>query len=113
MRIWVALAVAAIIAGTSAEVRAADIADIADVQDSLATARDLYSAAEYEDALMLLNRLRSAQHAPEDGKTIDQYRAFCLLALGRASDAEQAIAAIVLAEPSFQPSRTDVSPRIR
>ena len=85
----------------------------ATAQDSLSAARDLYSAAEYEDALMLLNRLRNAQHAPGEGKTIDQYRAFCLLALGRSSDAEQAIAAVVLAEPSFQPSTTEVSPRIR
>jgi hypothetical protein len=108
MRIWLTLVVAAAIAVTTGRVSGA-----ADIQESLTAARDLYAAAEYEDALMLLNRLRSTPHAPEEGRTIDQYRAFCLLALGRASDAEQAIAAVVLAEPSFQPSVIDVSPRIR
>src|SRR5206468_10442074 len=44
---------------------------------------------------------------------IEQYRAFCLLALGRAADAEQAIEAVVAAEPSFNPSDGDVSPRVR
>jgi TonB family protein len=45
--------------------------------------------------------------------TIDQYRAFCLIALGRAADAEQAIEAVVAAEPSYQPSGSEVSPRVR
>src|SRR5207245_3208948 len=42
-----------------------------------------------------------------------QYRAFCLLALGRAADAEQAIEAVVTAEPSYNPSDSDASPRVR
>ena len=80
--------------------------------DDLTSARNLYAAAEYEDALSLLNRLRAVQNRPEDARTIEQYRAFCLLALGRSSDAEQAIAAVIVAEPTFQPS-TDLSPRVR
>ena len=81
--------------------------------DSVATARELYAAAAYDDALALLNRLRSGTHAPEEGRSIDQYRAFCLLALGRAADAEQAIAAVVTAEPLYRPDGADVSPRLR
>ena len=50
-------------------------------------ARELYAAAEYEDALTILNRLRQTPSKPEDVRTIDQYRAFCLLALGRAAEA--------------------------
>jgi TonB family protein len=81
--------------------------------ESLTAARDLYTSANYEDALVLLNRLRSASNQIEDGRAIDQYRAFCLLALGRPSDAEKAIEAVVAAEPSYKPSDSDVSPRVR
>jgi protein TonB len=80
--------------------------------DSLATARDLYAAAAYEDALAVLNRLGPAG-ALGDGPAIGQYRAFCLLALGRVSEAEQAIETLISAEPSFHPSDADASPRIR
>jgi hypothetical protein len=82
-------------------------------QDPLSTARDLYAGAAYEDALALLNRLRADGPRSDQGPTIDQYRAFCLLALGRAADAEQAIEAVVAAEPSYQPSGSEVSPRVR
>ncbi|HEX3703913.1 MAG TPA: hypothetical protein VHU82_11315 [Vicinamibacterales bacterium] len=79
----------------------------------LAAARDLYASAAYDDALTLLNRLRSTDHPAAQSRAIEQYRAFCLLALGRASDAELAIEAVVVAEPSYHPSNTDVSPRVR
>jgi protein TonB len=82
-------------------------------QGSLSSARDLYAGAAYEDALVLLDRLRAAGPGSDDIPTIDQYRAFCLIALGRAADAEQAIEAVVAAEPSYQPSGSEVSPRVR
>jgi TonB family protein len=82
-------------------------------QDSLSRARDLYAGASYEDALVLLNRLRASGPRSDEIATIDQYRAFCLLALGRAADAEQAIEAVLVAEPSYQPSGSEVSPRVR
>lgn len=81
--------------------------------DSLSTARDLYAAAEYEDALTVLNRLQPGDHPPDERRAIEQYRAYCLLALGRAADAEQAIAAVVTAMPLYKPSGADVSPRVR
>jgi hypothetical protein len=80
--------------------------------DDFTSARELYAAAEYEDALTILNRLRQTPAKSEDVRAIDQYRAFCLLALGRSADAEQAIAAVILAEPSFRPS-AEMSPRVR
>ena len=87
---------------------------LAGAQDSeLSAARDLYASAAYDDALAVLNRLRSSNHPASQSRTIEQYRAFCLLALGRAADAEQAIEAVVAAEPSFQPGEGDASPRIR
>jgi outer membrane biosynthesis protein TonB len=106
---WLNIAMTAALIGVlAAPAVAADDA----AADDLTAARDLYAAAAYEDALQVLNRLRTADHRPEDARVIEQYRAFCLLALGRSSDAEQAIAAVVVAEPSYQPS-ADVSPRVR
>jgi hypothetical protein len=81
-------------------------------EDSLAAARELYSAAAYDDALMMLNKLRASVQGP-DHLVVEQYRAFCFLALGRQSDAQKAIEAVVSAEPSYVPSNSEVSPRIR
>jgi len=81
--------------------------------DSLTAARDLYAAAEYEDALALLNQIQAGEHAPDERRAIEQYRAYCLLALGRSADAEQAIAAVVTATPLYKPSGADASPRVR
>jgi len=89
-------------------------ASTAAAQDrDLSAARELYASAAYEDALVALNRLRSSDHPPSQSPIIEQYRAFCLLALGRATDAEQAIEAVVTADPSYHPADSEVSPRIR
>ena len=81
--------------------------------NTLAAARDLYAAAAYEDALTILNQLSEATNGPDEERAIQQYRAFCLLALGRTADAEQAIAAVVAVQPRYQPGDADVSPRVR
>jgi TonB family protein len=81
-------------------------------QDPLAAARDLYAAAAYEDALVTLDRLAANDAAP-DRFAINQYRAFCLLALGRTSDAERAIEAMVTDRPFYRPSDAEASPRLR
>ena len=52
-------------------------------QDSFAAARDLYASAAYDDALMVLNRLDISGRPPADRLQVNQYRAFCLLALRR------------------------------
>ena len=100
-----------LIAATSAV--AAVPAAAAPSDDTLAAARDLYASAAYEDALAVLNRLRAPDGRPDEGRAIDQYRAFCLLALGRNAEAERAIEAVVAAEPMYHPSDADVSPRVR
>jgi hypothetical protein len=92
-------------------VAVASLAAAAD--NTLATARDLYAAAAYEDALVILNQLSEGTHGPDEERAIQQYRAFCLLALGRTADAEQAIAAVVAVQPRYQPGDADVSPRVR
>ena len=89
------------------------IGSVAAGQDSIAAARDLYTAAAYEDALALLNRLRAGAHQPDDSRYIEQYRAFCLLALGRTTEAEHAIEAVVTSAPTYRPSDAEASPRVR
>ncbi len=81
--------------------------------DSLAAARDLYASASYEDALAMLGRLNAAELPPAEGRTADQYRALCLLALGKTTEASQAIEAVVAADPLYRPSESEVSPRVR
>jgi tetratricopeptide (TPR) repeat protein len=82
-------------------------------QTSLAAARDLYAGAAYEDALAALDRLSAAGVGADERRAVDQYRAFCLLALGQATEAEHAIEAVVSADPSYHPSDSDASPRVR
>ena len=84
-----------------------------DAKDNpLAAARDLYASARYDEALAVLNGMRPEDMAPER-KSVEQYRSLCLLALGRGSEAEAAIAAVVTVDPLFQPSESDASPRVR
>ena len=82
-------------------------------QDAVSTARDLYASAAYEDALSVLNRVPEASRPVDEAKTIAQYRAFCLLALGRTGEAERAIEAVISREPTYRPAANDVSPRVR
>jgi hypothetical protein len=80
--------------------------------DDLATARDLYASAAYEEALVALNRVRAAGVNPADALAVEETRAFCLLALGRAAEAQTAIEALVVADPLYRPA-SDLSPRVR
>lgn len=89
------------------------VAGRANAQDQLITARGLYAAAAYEDALSVLNGLRTTERRPEERPRIEEYRAYCLLALGRSAEADQAIEALITTEPSYRPTDTDTSPRVR
>lgn len=83
------------------------------VQDQLAAARELYASAQYDEALGVLNGLRADESLqPIDRRTLEQYRSFCLLALGRGAEAEAAIGSLVNADPLFRPG-DDASPRLR
>jgi TonB family protein len=84
-------------------------------RDAIGEARDLYASARYDEALAVLNDLH-ASDAPSgrsDLKSIEQYRSLCLLALGRGSEAETAIAAVVTADPTYLPGDAEASPRVR
>jgi protein TonB len=80
-------------------------------QGSLTAARDLYSAAAYDDALTMLNRLIAVDTSPDDNRTIGLYRMLCLMALGRSTDAVHAAEALVTRYPSYRPPATEVPPR--
>jgi hypothetical protein len=79
----------------------------------LAEARDLYMSAAYEDALTMLNRLKTSNAPIGQDPAVEQYRAFCLIALDRPEDAQRAIEAVVAAEPMYHPSEAEFSPRVR
>jgi hypothetical protein len=84
-------------------------------RDVVGEARTLYASARYDEALAVLDDLRPTE-APgpvADLKSIEQYRSLCLLALGRDSEAETAIAAVITADPSYLPSDAEASPRVR
>jgi TonB family protein len=84
-------------------------------RDVVGPARDLYASARYDEALAVLNDLRPADTGTtvSDRKSIEQYRSLCLLALGRGTEAESAIAAVVTADPSYLPGEVEASPRVR
>ena len=80
-------------------------------QGPLNTAKDLYASARYDEALSVLNGLRIGESV--DRKSVEQYRSLCLLALGRSSEAETAIAAVVTADPTYRPAESEAAPRVR
>jgi hypothetical protein len=82
--------------------------------DPVGTARELYASARYDEALAVLNDLKTTENASSaERRSIEQYRSLCLLALGRGTEAESAIAAVVTTDPTYLPSENDASPRVR
>jgi hypothetical protein len=81
-------------------------------QDPLSTAKDLYSSAAYEDALAALARIdqAQAQATPDLARQIEQYRVYCLYALGRTAEAESTAEGLIRKLPLVQ--LEDASPRI-
>ena len=78
-------------------------------QESLQQVKALYASAAYEDALSMVGRLQATGRRPE----FEQYRVYCLVALGRTAEAEKAIASVVVEHPSFLPDAEETSPRIQ
>jgi TonB family protein len=73
-------------------------------QESLALrARDLYASAEYDQALTAIG--------DSQDPAAQQYRALCLLALGRQADAEVALKQLIASTPEFSLSAEDMPPR--
>jgi TonB family protein len=99
----VALALMAGLIGLAATVSA---------QDALARAKALYLSAAYDEALAILDQLRTESPRVAAAE-VAQYRFFCLLALERGDEARKAIEDIVNADPLYRPSEAQTPPRIR
>lgn len=65
--------------------------------------RDLYASAEYDQALTVIG--------DSQDPAAQQYRALCLLALGRQADAEAAVKRLITSTPEFSLSAEDMPPR--
>ena len=80
--------------------------------DELARAKDLYRTAAYDEALVALEEI--AGESSGDIRTeANEYRLFCLIALDRKLDARVIIESMVNADPFYQMSTTQASPRVR
>ena len=81
-------------------------------QDPLSAAKDLYASAAYEDALSTLSRIEGDAAPPEVSRQIEEYRAFCLYALGRTREAESVAEAMIRKQPLGRLDAADASPRL-
>jgi hypothetical protein len=79
--------------------------------DPLGRAKELYRTAAYDEALGILDAISTS--AASDNLEVNEFRVFCLVALDRKEEARNAITALVTANPSYQLSETQASPRVR
>jgi len=74
----------------------------------MGNARTLYAQASYEEALVQLNGITEADAANQ----VDQYRALCLLALGRDREAQASLERLVVRAPRYVVPADDTSPKL-
>ena len=79
-------------------------------QNDLGEAKAKYEEAAYEDALTTLTKASVSTTA--DRVQLEQYRALCLIALGRIPEAERAVVALVDADPTYVLPSSVASPRV-
>src|SRR5262245_61072037 len=85
----------------------------ADADDPLLAAKELYAAAAYEDALAALAKLAEANSGtPDLAAQVDEYRSFCLYALGRTQEAESVAQGLLRKNPMFKLQTDEISPRV-
>jgi len=89
-----------------ASISSASIALAAD--EPLSDAKALFAAASFDGALAALERLDAANAAQPEAL---EYKALCLLALGRSADAQKITETLVTTVPTFAPGDADLSPR--
>src|SRR3954470_13568971 len=80
-------------------------------QDVMQSVKDLYASAAYEDALSAVGKIEAGGGA--SSLEAEQYRIFCLVALGRTDEAEQAVESTLTAHPEYRPDAAQASPRIQ
>jgi TonB family protein len=78
------------------------------VPADLANAKSLYASAAYEEALAELAKIDAANW----DEHVDEYRALCLVALGRTSEAEQTLEHLVRLKPFHSMAPNQMSPRV-
>jgi hypothetical protein len=78
--------------------------------DDLASVRELYAAASYEEALSRLSSLE--ERAAAGPEQLEPYRALCLLGLGRTVEAQRSLERLVTQRPLYRIADVDVSPRL-
>jgi len=81
-----------------------------EAQDSMQSVKELYASAAYEDALTAVGKIDSPS---EPNLEAEQYRVFCLVALGRTDEAAKAVESVLTIQPEYRPNSTDASPRIQ
>ena len=82
-------------------------------RETLASARELYAAAAYSDALQVLDGLLKINPPREERQSIELYRVLCLVALGRKADADKAVDAMIVQNPQYRAAGEDIPPRLR
>jgi TonB family protein len=75
-------------------------------------AKELYRSAAYDEALGVLDAIRVTAPSTE-ALEVSEYRVFCLVALDRRDEARNAIAALISANPFYELSEMQASPRVR
>ena len=86
---------------------------IVSAAQTLEQARALYAGADYPEALAALTQLEGATKEPAALREILEYRALCLLALGRTTETEQAVQRLVTVDPAYAPNEVDRPPQLR
>ena len=79
--------------------------------DTIDVVRQLYVSADYESALEALDRFADAGGAAAIEER-ERFRALCLIALGRTTDAEAVFERIIRANPAYAPDEQE-PPRVR
>lgn len=78
--------------------------------EELARAKELYHAAAYDDALMMLSSMRVA---PAEAVEANLYSVLCLIALDRRDEATHAMGRLIEAAPLYRLPEEEASPRVR
>lgn len=78
----------------------------------LNAAKSLYASASFDEALAELRAVETAADGTASREEIEQYRALCYIALGKTSEARQALERLVNIKPAYTMSERDVSPKL-
>lgn len=86
------------------------------LQPTLDRVKALYESAAYDEAIVVVDQIAQRGEQPTEGgslpASVQRYRALCLLALNRASEADDVIERMVIADPASRPDPNDTPPRL-